>query len=63
MNHITIVANGSVMTLIVNGQTVYTYTDDNYKGGSIALFVSNLPKLAPGAQATFKNLAVYPISK
>ena len=63
VNHITIVANGSVMTLIVNGQTVYTYTDDNYKGGSIALFVSNLPKLTPGAQATFKNLAIYPISK
>ncbi len=61
-NQITLVARGSAMTLIVNGQSVYTYTDDSYKGGSIALFVSNLPKLTPGAQATFTNLAIYPIS-
>jgi 3-keto-disaccharide hydrolase len=63
VNHITLVANGSVMTLIVNGHKIYTYTDDNYKGGSIALFVSNLPELAPGAQATFTNLAIFPVSK
>jgi hypothetical protein len=62
VNHITIVAKGPIMTLIVNGQKIYTYTDDNYKGGSIALFVSNLPKLTPGAQATFTNLAIYPAS-
>jgi hypothetical protein len=60
VNHITIVAKGSTMSLIVNGQAVFTYTDDNYKGGSIALFVSNLPELAPGAQATFTNLAIFP---
>jgi len=42
---------------------VYTYTDDNYKGGSIALFVSNLPELTPGAQATFTNLAIFPAPK
>ncbi len=62
VNHITLVAKGSAMMLIVNGQSVYTYTDDNYKGGSIALFVSNLPKLTPGAQATFTHLAIYPSS-
>jgi hypothetical protein len=63
VNHLTIVAKGPAMSLIVNGQTVSTYTDDNYKGGSIALFVSNLPELTPGAQATFTNLAVFPVPK
>jgi hypothetical protein len=60
LNHITIVAKGPAMSLIVNGQAVYTYADDNYKGGSIALFVSNVPKLPPGAQATFTHLAIFP---
>jgi len=60
VNQITIVAKGPAMSLIVNGQAVYTYTDDNYKGGSIALFVSNLPKLPPRAQATFTHLAIFP---
>jgi hypothetical protein len=63
VNHITIVAKGPAMTLLVNGQAVYTYTDDNYKGGSVALFVSNLPKLTPGAQATFTHLAIFPAPK
>jgi hypothetical protein len=62
VNHITIIAKGSAMTLIVNGQIVFTYTDDNYKSGSVALFVSNLPSVAPGAQATFTNLAIFPSS-
>ncbi len=61
-NHITIVAKGPTMTLMVDSQTVYTYTDDNYKSGSIALFVSNLPKLNPGAQVTFANLAIFPVT-
>jgi hypothetical protein len=60
VNHITIVAKGPMMTLIVNGQSVYTFSDDNYRGGSVALFVSNLPKLTPGAQATFARLAIFP---
>jgi hypothetical protein len=63
VNHITIVARGSAMSLIVNGQTVSTYTDGNYKGGSIALFVSNLPGLPPGARATFTHLAIFPALK
>jgi hypothetical protein len=62
VNHITIVAKGPTMSFIVNGQTVNTYTDDNYKGGSLALFVSNLPSLPPGAQATFAHLAVFPVN-
>lgn len=61
-NHITIVAKGPTMTLMVNGQTVYTYTDDNYKSGSVAFFVSNLPTLPPGAQATFAHLAIFPVT-
>lgn len=63
VNHITIVAKGPAMSLIVNGQTVYTYTDGNYKSGSIALFVSNLPKLPPKAQATFTHLAIFPVPR
>lgn len=62
VNHITIIAKGPSMTLMVNGQKIYTYTDDNYKSGSIALFVSNLPSLTPGAQATFTKLAIFPFS-
>ncbi len=62
VNHITITAKGPKMVLMVNGQTIYTYTDDNYKSGSIALFVSNLPSLASGAQATFTKLAIFPVS-
>ena len=61
-NHITIIANGSDMTFMVNGQTIYKYHDTSYKGGSVALFVSNLPKLKPGAQATFSNLDIFPLT-
>ena len=63
VNHITVVAKGSAMSLMVNGHAAYTYTDDHYKGGSVALFVSNLPKLTPGAQATFTHLAIFPVPK
>src|SRR5713101_1019647 len=45
VNHITITAKGPRMILIVNGQTIYTFADDSYKSGYIALFVSNLPTL------------------
>ena len=62
VNHITIIAKGASMTLMVNGQTLYTYADDNYKSGSVALFVSNLPSLPPSAQATFTNLAIFPVT-
>jgi hypothetical protein len=62
-NHITIVAKGPTMTLVVNNQTIYTYTDDNYRSGSVALFVSNLPTLAPGAQVTFAHLAIFPANQ
>ncbi len=61
-NHITIIAKGPSMILMVNGQRLYTYTDATYKSGSVALFVSNLPSLPPLAQATFTNLAIFPVT-
>jgi len=60
VNHITIIARGSSMTFMVNGQALYTYVDNNYKSGSVALFVSNLLTLPAGAQATFSQLAIFP---
>jgi hypothetical protein len=60
VNHIAISAKGPTMSLIVNGQTLKTITDNTYASGSIALFVSNLPNTSPGAQATFSHFNIYP---
>ncbi len=60
LNHITIIAKGSSLLLIVNGQTLKTITDNSYTNGSVALFVSNLQNAQKGAQATFSHLAIYP---
>ncbi len=60
VNHIAINAKGSTMTFYINGQVIKIVTDNTYTTGSIALFVSNLQNTAPGAQATFANLAIYP---
>jgi hypothetical protein len=60
VNHIEIVANGSSLTLIVNGQTLKTVSDSSYTSGSVALFVSNVQNAKPGAQAKFSNFAIYP---
>lgn len=62
VNHIAIVAKGSTITCMVNNQILHTFTDDSYKSGSIALFVSNVPDAQPGAQVQFSNLAIYPVS-
>ena len=59
INHITIVARGSTMTLMVNGTAVKTITDSDYSTGEIAFFVSNLNSAAAGAQATFSKLGIY----
>lgn len=59
MNHISVVASGPSITLIVNGQTLKTISDSSYTSGSVALFVSNLEGSPPGAQAKFSNLAIY----
>jgi len=61
VNHITIMAKGQSMTFKVNGQVLSKITDNNYKSGLVALFVSNLPQSPPGAQATFSHLAIYPV--
>ena len=61
-NHITIIAKGSSMQFVVNGTSVYTLNDNSYKGGEVALFVSNLPKNPPVAQAIFTHLAIFPVS-
>ncbi len=62
VNHITVIAKGSSMTFMVNGTVVYNYGDTSYKGGLVALFVSNLPNTPPGAQAKFANLTIFPVS-
>ncbi|MBV9229305.1 MAG: DUF1080 domain-containing protein [Chloroflexi bacterium] len=60
VNHISIIANGSTMTFVVNGQTLKTVNDSSYTNGSIALFVINLKDAQSGGQAKFSNLAIYP---
>lgn len=60
VNHIAISAKGSTMSLLVNGQTLTTFSDNSYTSGSIALFISNLQNTTPGAQATFSNFVIYP---
>lgn len=59
-NQLVVIANGPKITVIVNGQTVQTFSDTSYASGVIALFVSNVPGTHPGAQATFSHLAIYP---
>lgn len=61
-NHITIIARGSSMEFKVNNVSVYTLNDSAYKGGEVALFVSNLPSVSPVAQAIFTHLAIFPVS-
>lgn len=61
-NHITIIARGSSMEFKVNNISVRTISDSAYKGGEVALFVSNLPSVPPVAQAVFTHLAIFPVS-
>ncbi|GAC1354403.1 MAG: hypothetical protein NVS4B11_24530 [Ktedonobacteraceae bacterium] len=60
LNHITIKAKGSNLQFIVNDQTLSTISDTNYTSGGVALFVSNLQKAPPGAQASFSHFVMYP---
>lgn len=60
LNHLTVIAKGQTLTFIANGTTVANFSDVSYKSGTVALFVSNVQKVAPGAQATFANLAIFP---
>ncbi|HLI90308.1 MAG TPA: family 16 glycoside hydrolase [Ktedonobacteraceae bacterium] len=61
VNHILITANGPTLSFMVNGQTLKVFNDSSYTSGSVALFVSNLPEAAPGAQARFSNFSIYPL--
>jgi hypothetical protein len=62
VNHVEILARGATMTLTVNGQTLNTVTDNSYKSGTIALYVSNLPDTPKGVVVAFSNLVIYPVS-
>ncbi len=61
-NHITIIAKGSSIEFKVNNVLVKAINDSAYKGGEVALFVSNLPSAPPVAQAIFAHLAIFPVS-
>jgi Domain of Unknown Function (DUF1080) len=62
VNHITIIAKGSNMKFMINGVLVFNLNDSSYKGGEVALFVSNVKGLPRDAQAAFSNLAIFPVS-
>ncbi|HCI78885.1 MAG TPA: hypothetical protein DHW02_04275 [Ktedonobacter sp.] len=59
-NHIMIIAKGSSLSFVVNKQLLTTIKDNSYASGSIALFVSNLTGVKPGAQVQLSQLAIYP---
>ena len=61
VNNIMLLASGTSLSFIVNGQLLKTFTDASYTAGSIALFASNLPGAKPGIQVRFSQLALYPI--
>lgn len=63
LNHIMIVARGPVLTLVVNGQLLSTFTDQSYTDGSVALFISNLPQAGPAAEVQFSQFAIYRVQK
>ncbi len=60
MNHLTIIAQGPKLTWLINGTQVASLTDNSYKSGTMALFVSNVANVQPGAVAAFQNLAIFP---
>ena len=60
VNQIMIIAKGSTLSFVVNGQLLKAIKDTSFSSGSIALFVSNLPQAKPGAQAQFSQFAIYP---
>ena len=62
VNHIIITAQGSSLSLTVNGQLLKTVTDTSYASGSAGLFVSNIVGTKAGAQVQFSNFGVYPLN-
>lgn len=61
LNHLMIIAKGTSISFIVNGQLLKTISDRSYTDGTVALFVSNLPQAKLGAQVQFSQLAIYPV--
>lgn len=61
LNRLMVIARGSSMSFIVNGQLLKTISDRSYANGEVALFVSNLPQAKLGAQVQFSQLAIYPV--
>lgn len=56
-NHLQVIARGNQFTFSVNGETVTTFTDDEFKQGDIGLTAGTLFDNA-GVQIAFDNLSV-----
>ncbi len=56
-NHLQVIAKGNQFTFKVNGQTVATFTDDEFKQGNIGLTAGTLFDQA-GVHVAFDNLTV-----
>lgn len=61
LNHLVILAQGSALSLIVNGQLLKVLSDHSYASGSVALFVSKLSQAPRSAQVQFSQLAIYSV--
>lgn len=59
VNHMLITAQGSSLTLTVNGHELKTINDPSYTKGTVAFFVSNVTDASAGAQAQFSNFGIY----
>jgi hypothetical protein len=61
VNHLRITADGSTLSLMVNGENLQTITDTSYTKGSVAFFVSNTTDAKAGAQVQFTNFGIYKV--
>jgi hypothetical protein len=57
-NTLTVMLQGSVITLMINGQLVNTFIDTTYQQGQVALFVNN-GNTSGGVTSTFSSIAIY----
>jgi hypothetical protein len=60
-NDLRITAQGSSLSLMVNGHNLQTITDTSYSKGTVAFFVSNTTDAKAGAVAQFNNFGIYPV--
>src|SRR5579884_2749988 len=60
-NTVTVIMQGSNLTLLMNNTVVTTLTDSDYTRGQIALFVNN-GETSDGVTAVFSSIVVYPLS-